>query len=159
MPDWPTIRADYEQGISQNSLAIKHHISQQAISKRVRKEGWITRLVVPPTTSYNIQQPADEQSELAIVEKALRHLATFLDGDGLETLHSHKLFADALSQYIKLKMILPSEQGQQETPYDMREFLSSCTDEELSIVRSILAAVADRKQLEEEKIRPIRKIG
>lgn len=150
--DWTAIHTEFQQGISQRSLATKYGISQAAISKRASKEHWvITPVIIPQEV---ITETASD--DLTIVQKALNDLAAFLNA-GLQDLRDHKLFADALSQYIKLKLTIPTEQEQ--SPYDLRDLLSYCTQEELDIIRPIMAAAAARKQEAEEKIKPIRKIG
>lgn len=163
--DWTAIRQQYEQGMSKNTLAKEHGVSRQAIQQRAAKEHWITPLLASPTAFLAPMQvqTTDELSELSIVEKALKDLAQHLEHAPLD-LKSHKLFADALSQYIKLRLLLPqqqSEDGQESYGlYDLREFLASCTDEELAIVRPVIAAVQIRKQEQEDgKIKPMRKIG
>lgn len=103
--DWPTIRAKYESGISQNSLAREYGISQQAISKRALKEGWVVQFVVPPTTSDNSQQPPDDVLSIihTLLQKAAQHAQNELD------IKDIKLLADALSQFHKIKLTSPDE--------------------------------------------------
>lgn len=108
MADWQAIRAEFEQGISQRSLALKYGTTQASISRHATKEHWcITPRIIPVSV---IQETAEELSERDLVQKALNQLAVYLDGEGLIGLNQHKLFADALSQYIKLKMLFPSDQ-------------------------------------------------
>ncbi len=105
MTDWQQIRSECEQGASQKSLAAKYHITQQAISKRALKEGWVVSpqgIVVSPTT---------DQPDL--VDQALADLAIHLTDHPEEAkleLKEHKLFADAFSQYMKAKLLFPTEQ-------------------------------------------------
>src|SRR6266702_81686 len=156
MPDWSAIRQEYESGISQRSLATKYNISQAAISKKASKERWVIVPVIIPQNQV-ISDNSSELPELEIVQKALNHLATFLDGDGLIGLNQHKLFADALCQYIKLKLIIPTEQ--ENSPYDLRDVLRYCTDEELAIIEPIIKAANGRKEAEASKVKPIRRAG
>lgn len=37
---WATVRAEYEAGASQASLAERHHVSRKAIQKRIEAEDW-----------------------------------------------------------------------------------------------------------------------
>ncbi len=159
--DWTAIRTHYEQGISQRSLATKYDVSQSSISRKAEKEQWRIMPRITPSSDSITDAPVEltDLSPVEIVEKALARLATFLTDDGLLTLNQHKLFADSLSQYIKLKLLMPGGDEQNASSYDMREFLAGCTDQELAIVRPVIAAVAARKQEAEEKIKPIRRIG
>ena len=155
--DWASIRADYEGGASQNSLAAKHGISHQAISKRARKEGWITRLVASPVTQV---ATIEETDDLATVEKAIALISRRLDEEPENK--DIKMLMDSLSQAYKIKILLPTTEQEQETGYDMRGFLHLCTDSELAIIKPILKAVSARQEAEAEaeaearKIRPIR---
>jgi hypothetical protein len=110
--DWPTIRFQFEHGASKNTLAGVHGVSRQAIIKRARQEGWITPLVTAPfeTVTPPVTSQHTELTDAEIVQKALHALAVHLEGEGLIGLNQHKLFADSLSQYLKLKMLLPSKE-------------------------------------------------
>src|SRR5947209_7447071 len=121
MPDWSAIRQEYESGASKVALSTKHGITRQAIIKKSRKENWITPLVTAPehlvTPPVTNALPVDltELSDLEKIEKALADLYRHLARGSLE-LTQHKLFADALSQYMKLKLLIPQEQ--ENSPYD-----------------------------------------
>lgn len=148
--NWSKIRTEYEHGASQRSLAKKHGVAQPTISERAKKEQWQHSPIIP------LSEPIiySETDEFAIVQKAINHLATFLENTDQMDLKDHKLFADALSQYMKIKLLAPA--GEDFSAFDMREFLAGCTDEELEIVRPIIAAVQARRS---EKITPIKKIS
>jgi hypothetical protein len=145
--DWQAIRAEYEQGASQRSLATKYGISQAAISKRCLKEGWVIASVVMPTESVVSDNTVDQ----ALADLAV-HLTDHPERAKLQ-LTQHKLFADAFSSYMKAKTLAPVEEDI--STYDMRDFLAHCTDEELAIVRPIIATVQARR----EKIIPLHKTG
>lgn len=150
MTDWHNIRTEYETGASQRSLAKKYGIAQPTISERAKKEQWQRSPIIPLSEPITYS----ETDEFTIVQKAINHLATFLQNDQVMDLKDHKLFADALSQYMKIKLLTPA--GEDFSAFDMREFLAGCTDEELEIVRPIIAAVQARRS---EKITPIKKVG
>lgn len=103
--DWPAIRAKYEQGIKQASLAREYGITQQAISKRALKESWVVHFVVPPTTDYNTPQPPehDPQDILSIIGTLLQKVAVHAQATELEP-KDIKLLADAISQFHKVKL-------------------------------------------------------
>lgn len=146
--NWSTIKEAYEAGASQTSLARLHGISQQAISKRALKEGWVVGPVVMPPEMVVSDN---------LVDQALADLANYLTGDPAQAklaLKDHKLFSDAFSAYMKAKLLTPAEQGYST---DMRDFLADCTDEELSIIRPVIAAVQARNAT--QKITPFRKQG
>ena len=42
--DWETIRAEYEAGSSMGELSRRHGVDKAAISRRAKKEGWLTDL-------------------------------------------------------------------------------------------------------------------
>ena len=161
--DWPSIRQEYVQGASKLALSMKHGISRQAIIKQARKGKWIAPLVTAP--EYKVTPPVTnalpinltELTDLQIVEKAIADLYRHLEAGHLE-LNQHKLFADALSQYRKIKLLIPPE-DQEHSAYDLRQFLDLCTDEELAIVMPITKAVAARKAEQDDKVKPIRRLG
>lgn len=164
--DWPAIRAQYEQGVSQKTLGAHHNVSQQAISKRARKEGWTVEQVVPlvvsPTTSYNnTQPPADEDiPTIEIVEHALRSLAQHLNNNDEMDLRGHKLFADALSQYVKLKLLVAPSDQQPTASGLPAELLPYATLEELSSIEAIMKTIEERKLQQEQEaagVRPLRR--
>src|SRR5260221_869840 len=97
--DWQAIRAEYEQGISQRTLAAKYDLSQPAISQYAKAHGWlITRLITPQGDN--------------LVDAALADLALHLTKDRKKAqldLKEHKLFADAFSQYMKMKQLFTQE--------------------------------------------------
>jgi hypothetical protein len=161
--DWPSIRAEYESGASKQALSIKHGITRQAIIKQARKGKWITPLVtapehmVTPPVTNALPINLEKLSDLEIVEKAIADLYRHLEAGHLE-LNQHKLFADALSQYRKIKLLIPPEQ-ENYAAYDMREFLAACTPEELAVVIPITKAVATRKTEQDNKITPLRRQG
>jgi len=133
-----------------------HGITQQAISKRVRKEGWIVRQVVPevvsPTTGDDDLQPTSETVDLA--KLVLRGLARYakmpLD------LKEYKLLCDSLSQLHKIIML--SQPAGQTNPLQGLD-LSQLTDTELLQIESIMRQVEARKVADDEKIIPLRRQG
>lgn len=152
--EWAMIRAEYEQGTPQRRLAAKFGISQAAISQRAKREEWVINKLIIPITDDN--PPAESDNPfLTLVYKAIRDLAKHLEFH--LDLREHKLLADALSQYTKVKLAFPDED--QAAPFDLRDFLAGCTDEELEQLRPILLNVQARIEAEQEKIRPIKKVG
>jgi hypothetical protein len=111
MIDWQAIQAEYEQGISQRSLAAKYNLSQPAISQYAKSHGWlITRLITPQGDN--------------LVDQALADLAHHLGGHPEKAkleLKEHKLFADAFSQYMKVKVLFPQEEESSGIYLDLRK--------------------------------------
>ncbi len=109
--DWQAIRAEYEAGISQRTLAAKYGLSQPAISQYAKAHGWlITRLITPQGDN--------------LVDSALADLALHLTKDRTKAkldLKEHKLFADAFSQYMKLKVLFPQEEESSGIYLDLRQ--------------------------------------
>jgi hypothetical protein len=164
-PDqWQEIRTKFEQGISQRTLATKYDVSQSAISQKAKKDQWvITPLIIPQNLITPDKSPADETSDMALIEKALAQLATFLN-NGLADLRDHKLFADALSQYIKLKLISPSDKKTESgLAADMLPYFDTDQLHQWSELEeqqdAILEAVQARKLETEQGIKSIRKKG
>jgi hypothetical protein len=146
--NWSNIRAEYEAGASQRSLATKYGVSQARISQIAKRDGWIIAPLIIP------QQLISSDN---IPDQGIADLANYLNGtpgNAKMLLNEHKLFADAYTQYRKAKMLEPA--GDDFSAFDMREFLAGCTDEELEIVRPIIAAVQARRA---DKITPIKKVG
>jgi predicted transcriptional regulator len=152
--DWTSIKAEYEQGLSQRSLALKYGISQAAISQKASKEKWLIKPLITPATVISSDNLSD-------VDQAIADLMQHLTGDPKKAkllIKEHKLFADAMSQYKKLKTTSPDDE-QEYGKYDLREFLASCTPEELAVVVPITKAVAARKAEADGKITPLRRQG
>lgn len=148
MINWTNIRAEYEQGASQRSLSTKYGVSQARISQIAKRDGWIIAPLIIPTQLITPDN---------IPDQGIADLANYLNGtpsNAKMLLNEHKLFADAYSQYMKAKTLAPA--GEDFSAFDMREFLAGCTDEELEIVRPIIAAVQARRS---EKITPLKKIS
>ncbi len=150
MTDWVTIRTELEQGLgSQTSLAAKYGVTQQAISKRAIKDGWVVPpqgIVVPPTTN-----------EPTLVDQALADLALHLTGDPAKAklqLNQHKLFADSFSQYMKAKLLSTQDQ---ELPKSID--WSIFTQDELDIIQPIWAQAEERQRGQQENITAIRRVG
>jgi len=150
--DWQSIQRELEQGLgTQSSLAVKYGITQQAISKRAIKEGWVVSpqvVVVSPTTD-----------EPTLVDQALADLAIHLTGDPKEAklqLNQHKLFADSFSQYMKAKVLSEQEQ-EQELPKGID--WSMFTEDELAIIQPIFAQAEERQRGQQENITAIRRVG
>jgi len=157
--DWQSIQRELEQGLgTQSSLAVKYGITQQAISKRAIKEGW----VVPPlgiVVSTTTNEPPPVDNEPSLVDQALADLAIHLTGDPKEAklqLNQHKLFADSFSQYMKAKMLSEQEQ-EQELPKGID--WSMFTQEELAIIQPIFAQAEERQRGQQENITAIRRVG
>src|SRR6266487_1348072 len=145
--DWPAIRAKFEQGLSQRSLALKYCVSQSAISQKAKKEGWvITPLIIPAS---DLITDKSDNDLLAIVQLLLKKTAEHAEGD-LEP-KDIKLLADALSQFHKIKLTLPPEE-QDLSQYDLRLLLADATPEELAIVQPIFATIDARRK-------PLKKTG
>ena len=159
MTDWPTIRAEYEAGASQRSLAKKFGIAQPTISERAKKEQWKHAPIIPLSEPITYS----ETDEFAIVQKAINHLATFLQNEDQMDLKDHKLFADALSQYMKIKLLAPAGDQEENAHHDMRRIVASATPEESIIIQPalpILHAISQRLQEQDTgNITPIRKLS
>ncbi len=145
--DWPAIRAEFEQGLSQRSLAPKYGIEQSTISRRAKKENWRIIPRITPT-SERITDAADitdksDNDLLAIVQLLLKKTAEHAEGD-LEP-KDIKLLADALSQFHKIKLSLPPEE-QDLSQYDLRLLLADATPEELAIVQPVFNAIDTRRK-------------
>jgi hypothetical protein len=160
--DWPAIKAQYEQGVKQNSLAREYGITQQAISKRAVKEGWIVQAVVPPTTFDNFSQhhshlddDGDPHNILTIIHVLLKKVAQHADQDNLDV-KDIKLLADAISQFHKIYLTSPSNDKPTESgiaaallPYlTMRHLdrLAELRAEEESIYEEARAAKLEAEQ-------------
>ena len=152
MPDWSAIRQAYEQGVSQHTLARQHGISQPAISKRARKEGWVIKQVIPPVLDNALDNPGPETVDLA--KLVLRGLARYAE-QSLD-LKEYKLLTDSLSQLHKI--IVLSQPAGQTNPLQGLD-LSQLTDTELLQIESIMRQVEARKVADDEKIIPLRRQG
>lgn len=173
--DWPSIRAHYEQGVSQRSLARKYGISQQAISKRALKESW----VVSPFPAVVIDNVPDNQpletSAAAIAEQARYVIAKAIQKmkEGTTALgplteyEDHKalkLLMDSLSQAHKIELTStsdkPTESG---LPADLLDYLSmadlDAISEHQKAVEAILDEARARKLETEQGIKTMRKTG
>ncbi len=149
--DWLAIRSEFEQGLSQRSLALKYGIEQSTISRRATKENWrIIPRITPTSECISDASDISKLSNLEIVEKAIADLYKHLEAGHLE-LTQHKLFADALNQYNKIKLTLPPEE-QDLSQYDLRLLLADATPEELAIVQPIFATIDARRK-------PLKKTG
>ena len=163
--DWPAIRAKYATGIPQASLAREYGVTQQAISKRALKEGWVVEHVVPPTTDSQPAQPAkhDPQNILNIIAVLLEKVAQHADQQNIEP-KDIKLLADAISQFHKIRLTSPentsSESG---LPSDLLRFLTADELSQVSTWQSHIEAmleVARERKLESEGIKTVhRKVG
>jgi hypothetical protein len=154
MVDWTAIRSGFEQGASQRSLAREFGVTQPTISERAKKEGW--QHTTNPLPIIPLSEPISDREThdlLSVVSTLLQKVALHAQSN-LEP-KDIKLLADALSQFHKIKITTP-QQDQDFSAFDMREFLAECTDEELAIVKPIIAAVQARR---EEKITPLRRTG
>ncbi len=141
--DWPSIRAEFEQGLSQRSLALKYGVSQAAISKRANKERWVITPVIMPQPEVISDNQELEPEIASLLQAALQGLAQLTPQEF--TLKEQKLFADALSQYNKIKLTLPPEE-QDLSQYDLRLLLADATPEELSIVQPVFATIDARRK-------------
>ncbi len=150
MTDWPSIRFEYEQGFSLRSLAAKYQVPKSTIESRAKTGNW-TKSDILRTSPLPLSE-LSETSDLATIEKAIRLITRRLEEEPDNK--DIKMLMDSLSQAYKIKMFLPAEDDL--GAFDMREFLAGCTDEELEIVRPIIAAVQARRS---EKITPIKKVG
>ena len=139
--DWPSIRAEFEQGLSQRSLAPKYGISQSAISQKAKKESWIiTPLIIPAS---DLITDKSDNDLLAIVQLLLKKTAEHAEGN-LEP-KDIKLLADALSQFHKIKLTLPPEE-QDLSQYDLRLLLADATPDELAVVQPVFATIDARRK-------------
>lgn len=163
--DWAAIRRDYEQGRSLRSLEKQYPVTRPAIAKHAKKEGWqapdmpIVSIPYHEVSTLETFSEPDVDPLLGLVNDAITDLARHLDNH-LE-LKEHKLLADALSQYVKIKLSLPgkADQTSQVAAFDIRDLLASATDDELELLRPVIKNVQARIDEQQEKIRPIKKIG
>jgi len=105
--DWTAIQRELAQGVSQRTLAAKYGLSQPAISQYAKAHGW---LITPPGDN--------------LVDSALADLALHLTKDRKKAkldLKEHKLFADAFSQYMKIKVLFPQEEESSGIYLDLRQ--------------------------------------
>lgn len=147
MADWPAIKAEFQQGISQRSLALKYGISQAAISKRASREHWVITPVITPITHVITDNPDDPPNLMNIVDAALNDLSNYSNGTpdlAKLTLKDHKLFSDSFTQYMKAKLTIPLEQ--ETSAYDMRVLLSHASLEQLAVLKPILANLTAKQK-------------
>ena len=105
--DWTAIQRELAQGVSQRTLAAKYGLSQPAISQYAKAHGW---LITPQGDN--------------LVDSALADLALHLTKDRKKAkldLKEHKLFADAFSQYMKIKVLFPQEEESSGIYLDLRQ--------------------------------------
>jgi len=152
--DWERVKAGYEQGVlSLRSLAAASGHKRSTIQSRAKAEKWEKPdgFRPPPTLLAELSEVAEKVAELAedsddltVVTLALSDLAQHLTGDPAQAklqLNQHKLFADSLSQYIKVKYTLPAS-GTAPAGIDWDLF----TPDELSVLRPIFERAEARKQ-------------
>lgn len=150
MTDWQSIRTEYEAGASLRSLAAKYTVPKSTIESRAKTGNW-SRSDILRTSPLPLSD-LSETSDMATIEKAIRLITRRLDEEPDNK--DIKMLMDSLSQAYKIRMLVPA--GEDFSAFDMREFLAGCTDEELEIVRPVIAAVQARRA---EKITPIKKVG
>jgi len=154
--DWERVKAGYEQGISLRSLVAASGRKKSTIASRAKREKWVKPGVFrtppvllsevdevyekPPEVSERIDEVDDD---LTIVTQAVTDLAHHLQGQADQAkldLHAHKLFADALSQYIKLKYTIP-DSGAAPAGIDWSIF----TPDELAVLQPIFERALARQ--------------
>ncbi len=150
MTDWPAIRTEYEQGFSLRSLAAKYQVPKSTIESRAKTGNW-TKSDILRTTPLPLSE-LSETSDMATIEKAIRLITRRLEKEPDNK--DIKMLMDSLSQAYKIKMFLPA--GDDLGADSLREFLAGCTDEQLEIVRPIIADVQARRA---DKITPLKKIS
>jgi len=119
--DWSVIRQEYEQGTSLRDIVAAHGSSIATISRVARHEGWekppeartvkqMKRETSVPPSPVSLDSAESPQT---IADLAIADLAKYLSGkevvDAKLKLSEHKLFADSFSQYVRAKMLLPSD--------------------------------------------------
>jgi transcriptional regulator with XRE-family HTH domain len=168
--DWPSIRQKFEQGISQRSLAKEYGIRQATISEYATKEGWQKFSRISPIPDRITDTPLDtldSSDSTSIANFALSDLANHLSGTPEHAklqLTQHKLFADSFSQYVKAKLLLPSDKpiasGIDSTllPYLTIEELAEMSEYRAK-EEAILEVARSRKLESETGIRSIKKTG
>lgn len=156
MVDWTAIRTQYEQGLSQRSLALKYDVSQSAISQKAKKENWLIKPLIVPSSQLIADNSLVELTDLSTVEKAIRLISERLNEEPDNK--NIKMLMDSLSQAYKIKLLVPPEEQEQSND-SLKAFLAKCTNEELAVVVPITKAVAKREAEAGEKIKPIRKIS
>ncbi len=156
--DWQYIRAEWELGISERTLATKYSVPKTTLHDRAKAEKWIRMLPTgfrpdPPTTKAVVDTPMSTVNTARLLHEVIHRLA---QNDIIDE-RMVKLLADALSQVHKIQMTAVIDP--ETSPYDLRDLLSYCTEEERAIIKPIFTAATARKQEEQEKLKPMRKIG
>jgi hypothetical protein len=153
--DWERVRTGYEQGISSRSLAAISGHKRSTIQSRAKAEKWEKPdgFRPPPGMLAELSEVAEKVAELAedsddmtVVTLALSDLAQHLTGDPAQAklqLSQHKLFADSLSQYIKVKYTLPAS-GAAPVGIDWSIF----TPDELAVLQPIFERAQARQRPE-----------
>ena len=135
--DWDAIRADYEAGkMSLRRLALFYGVSKTYLIERRDKENWRKPTTDRPPTDH-IVKPASSRARsekkepttppltrpapraaLEIARSGLALLGQCVDVESL-TLTEHKLVADSLSQYVKVLVTAPPDEGSQGIMIDL----------------------------------------
>ncbi len=171
--DWPAIRAKFETGISQRTLAREFGVSQAAISKQAAKNHWVISplfKVITDNLTDNIPQPSDNQepdtSAAAIavqaryvIAQAMQHMRQQgLTGGLLDPNEGHKalkLLMDSLSQAHKIELTSSSDKPTASgIAADLLPYLDNEQLAELARLRDLtddVLEVARAKKLEAEQ--------
>jgi len=154
--DWDRVRTGYEQGISLRSLAAASGHKKSTIESRAKAGKWAKPdpFRTPPVLLAEVSEEVSEVSavlaqdsdsdDMTVVTQAMADLAHHLAGEPAQAklqLSQHKLFADSLSQYIKVKYAIPAT-GTPPAGIDWDIF----TPDELAILRPIFER-AEARQL------------
>ncbi len=160
---WTKIKTEYEHGASKNALAEKYGVSRQAIIKHAKAEKWLApvhpEMDIPLSISDVLEVITEEEARgvIAVALMMLKRIAEHVEKQDLE-IKDLKLLADALSSCNKVLTVREIEQTQ--VQYDLRILLAKATNEEVEIMRPVIAAIAARdKEQEPGNITPFRKQG
>ncbi len=166
--DWPSIKKDYEQGMSLRSLSTHYGPGKSTIHERALAEQWtrpdVTRTpdIQPRRTSDKKERTSSRTSPRTEPEQPpdpttvdLARVAIGQLSDIAKVpmdLKEHTLFAQALSQYNKVIVTAPQEQ---ELPRGVD--FSIFTEQELSVIQPIFAIAEARERERQKNIIPIRR--
>jgi hypothetical protein len=135
--DWGAIRAEYEAGtMSLRRLALAHGVSKTYLIERRDRENWQKPTTDRPPTDHLIKPisrgskggtkvpttpPLTTPAPRAALEIARLGLALLGQCANVEslTLNEHKLLADSLSQYVKVLVTAPQDDGSQGIMIDL----------------------------------------
>ncbi len=154
--DWPSIKNDYEQGMSLRSLSTHYGPGKSTIHERALAEQW-TRPDVTRTPDIQTRRTSDKKERtsprteseqppdpttVGLARVAIGQLSDIAKVP--MDLKEHTLFAQALSQYNKVIVTAPQEQ---ELPRGVD--FSIFEPDELAVIQPIFARAEERRRIEQ----------